>query len=135
MSELIVYDTNIFVSYFWTLHKPNTTKTVVERILKGQAIPVYSEAIMSEYEDVLYREKFNFPKEQARSFLKLIVGNGRHVVPVATRVFFRDQSDKCFYDAAVTAHADWLITGNRKHFPADPFIVTAAEYMARTGDE
>ena len=131
MKELIVYDTNIFVSYFLTLHKPNTIKTVVERILKEQVIPVLSYEIMAEYKDVLYREKFNFPREQVRSFLKQIIDSGLLITPVATRIYFRDESDKCFYDAAVTAHADWLITGNRKHFPDDPFIVTAAEYVAR----
>ena len=131
MKELIVYDTNIFVSYFWTLHKPNTIKTVVERILKEQVIPVLSYEIMAEYKDVLYREKFNFPREQVRSFLKQIIDSGLLITPVATRVLFRDESDKCFYDAAVSANADWLITGNRRHFPDELFIVTAAQYVAR----
>ena len=114
MKELIVYDTNIFVSYFWTLHKPNTIKTVVERILKEQVIPVLRYEIMTEYKDVLYREKFNFPREQVRSFLKQIIDSGLLITPAATRVFFHDESDKCFYDAAISAPADWLITGNRK---------------------
>ena len=131
MKELIVYDTNIFVSYFWTLHKPNTIKTVVERILTKEVIPVLSDEIMAEYKDVLYRAKFAFPTEDVRTFLQSVVDNGCHIVPVSTSVYFRDQSDKCFYDAALTAHADWLITGNRRHFPDDPFIVTAAEYVAR----
>ena len=130
MKELIVYDTNIFVSYFWTLHKPNTIKTVVERILKEQVIPVLSYEIMAEYKDVLYREKFNFPREQVRSFLKQIIDSGLLITPVATRVPFRDESDKRFYDAAISARADWLITGNRKHIPDVPFIVTATEYVA-----
>ena len=134
MKELIVYDTNIFVSYFLTLHKPNTIKTVVERILTKEVIPVLSDEIMAEYEDVLYRAKFAFPIVDVRTFLQSVADNGRRVIPIAIHVPFTDESDKCFYDAAVSAPADWLITGNRKHFPSDSFIVTAAQYLERTGE-
>ena len=113
MSKLIVYDTNVFVSYLLSPNKEGTIKTVVERIREKQAIPVYSDAIMAEYDKVLHYTKFGFSHATIRTFLQSVVDNGCHVVPVATSVYFRDESDKCFYDAAISAHADWLITGNK----------------------
>ena len=53
--------------------------------------------------------------------------------PAPTSVPFTDTSDKPFYDAAVAASADWLITGNKRHFPAESFIVSPREWLERTG--
>jgi hypothetical protein len=39
-----------------------------------------------------------------------------------------DESDRVFYDVAKTAGA-YLITGNTKHFPQEPFILTPAEFV------
>ena len=134
MKELVVYDTNIFVSYLFPLKKVTAVRTVVDRMFDGYTIPVFSDEIMAEYERVLHYDKFGFSDDSIRGLLDVIFDTGRYVIPTATRVLFRDESDKCFYDAAITAHADWLITGNRKHFPDDSFIVTAAQYLAHTGE-
>lgn len=56
--------------------------------------------------------------------------NGFHINPVSVPVQFTDASDKCFYDAALSSGA-WLVTGNKRHFPNEPFIVTPAEYLAQ----
>ena len=96
MRDLVVFDTNIFVSYFWTLNKPNTIKTVVEQIRAKKVVPVYSDAIMAEYREVLGRKKFHFRQDEVFSFLKLIRDKGRWVNPVSTNVPFSDASDKPF---------------------------------------
>ena len=131
MSDIVVVDTNIFVSYFLTPNKMTAIKAVVSRILCKEAVPVYSTAIMAEYVKVLNRPKFNFPNDTISHFLKLICDNGLYVDPLPTSMPFIDLTDKCFYDAALTAHADYLITGNKRHFPVEPFIVTPAEYLQR----
>ena len=133
MSEIVVVDTNIFVSYFLTPNKTTAVKTVVNRILCKEATPVYSTQIMVEYVKVLKRPKFNFPNDTISRFLKLICDNGLYVNPLPTSMPFIDLSDKCFYDAALTAHVDYLITGNKRHFPDEPFIVAPAEYLQRVG--
>jgi hypothetical protein len=39
-----------------------------------------------------------------------------------------DESDRKFYDTAKYCGA-FLITGNIKHFPQEPFIITPAEFL------
>ena len=58
--------------------------------------------------------------------------NGLYVMPHPTPVHFVDESDKPFYDAVVAAGA-WLVTGNKKHYPQEEFIVSPREYLERTG--
>ena len=133
MSELVVFDTNIFVSYLFPSKKMTAVRIVVGRIFEEKAIPVFSDDIITEYEGVLHRRKFNFSHSEIRTLLDFILTNGRYVVPLPTQVPFIDITDKCFYDAARAAGDCWLITGNKKHFPIEPFIVTAAEYLQLTG--
>ena len=133
MRELVVYDTNIFVSYFLFPFKKGTIKTVVDQLFDRKTICVFCDTIMAEYDKVLHYKKFGFSHSEIRTLLDFILINGRYVVPLPTQVPFIDITDKCFYDAALTAGADWLITGNKKHYPTEPFIVTAAEYLQLTG--
>ena len=39
-----------------------------------------------------------------------------------------DEDDRVFYDTAVKAEA-YLITGNKKHFPLEPFIVYPVNFL------
>ena len=96
MSELVVFDTNIFVSYFLSPFKTSSITTVTTKIFEDKAVPVFSDAIMAEYEDVLYRVKFNFPRNEVRGFLDVIHDTGYFVNPAPTSVPFADISDKCF---------------------------------------
>ena len=132
MSNLAVFDTNVFVSYFFAPFKIGSITTAVTMIFEDKVIPVYSQKIMAEYEDVLYRAKFGFPHDDVHSFLDLIRDTGRFVSPIPTHVPFIDPSDKPFYDAAVSSGA-WLVTGNKKHYPDEPFIVSPREYIERAG--
>ena len=126
MRELIVYDTNVFVSYFLARKKSGTIKTVVDQIFDKKTVCVFSRQIIAEYDKVLHYPKFGFSHREIRTLLNFIRRNGLYVNPSPTFTPFTDESDKCFYDAAVAAKAHWLITGNKRHFPNEPFIVTAA---------
>lgn len=91
---------------------------------------MYSDTILSEYRDVLCRAKFHFPIAQVLILLNSIQYNELYVIPKAQGINVSDSDDQCFYDTAKTAKAQWLITGNKKHFPDESFIVTATEYLA-----
>jgi len=41
-----------------------------------------------------------------------------------------DESDRVFYDVAKKGKAI-LVTGNIKHFPLEPFIMTPAEFLSK----
>ena len=132
MSDLVVFDTNAFVSYFWPSVKISAARISVDRMMDGKAIPVFSTATMSEYVDVLNRKKFNFSHHEICCFLDSIIKNGYRVSPVPTLVHFTDASDKCFYDAAVAAGC-WLVTGNKRHYPDEPFVVSPREWLNLLG--
>lgn len=130
MSHLVVFDTNVLVSYLLPTKKLTAVKQAIGTMVDKIAVPIYSDDIMEEYEDVLYRPKFSFSHMAVQKVLGFIRCNGFHINPVSVPVQFTDASDRCFYDAALSSGA-WLVTGNKRHFPNEPFIVTPAEYLAR----
>ena len=132
MSCLVVFDTNVFVSYFLPSKKITAVKLAVNQISSGIAIPVFSSPIMAEYERDLHYKKFCFSDGEIRTLLGLVLKNGLYVVPQPTSVPFTDTSDKPFYDAAVSSGA-WLVTGNKRHYPDEPFVVSPREYIERVG--
>ena len=132
MSSLAVFDTNIFVSYFWSSNEMSAVKVAVRQILEDKVIAVFSDEMMAEYREVLGRKRFHFQEDVVFSFLELIIQIGKHVFPAPTSVPFIDSSDKPFYDAAVAAGC-WLVTGNKKHYPEESFIVSPREYIERAG--
>ncbi len=42
---------------------------------------------------------------------------------------FPDVSDAVFYGVALSKEGSYLVTGNKKHFPKAPIVVTPSEMM------
>lgn len=40
-----------------------------------------------------------------------------------------DESDRVFYEVALSKDDAYLVTGNQKHFPKSPIVVTPAEML------
>jgi len=80
---------------------------------------------------VLQRTKFHFSKETVSILLQTIEKYGERVVPASTGELLPDMKDLPFYEVVVEKQEDnaYLVTGNRKHFPSKPFIVTAKEFL------
>lgn len=68
-----VVDTNVFVSAFITRHPDSATNRIVDYIISGEIIPVYSDEILCEYKDVLSRPKFRLEQEDIDSLLLLLI--------------------------------------------------------------
>ena len=130
--DTVVFDTNVFVSYLLPSKKITAVKLAVTRIFDRKTTPVYSDEIMAEYERVLHYTRLKFPSERVSSFLNSIIDNGLCVFPAPTTVHFSDTSDKPFYEAALSSGA-WLVTGNKRHYPDEPFVVSPREYIERVG--
>ena len=92
--------------------------------------PLYNDEIIAEYNDVLKREKFGFPIELIDGIIKLIVARGLDSQRVSTNEYFPDPKDVVFYEIALSKEDAYLVTGNIKHFPCTPIVVTPAEMMA-----
>ena len=108
----------------------------VVRILRflagGNIIPVFSEEIISEYNDVLRRKKFKLPENIIIYLLKDIMDNGLEITELAeVEDQMPDPKDVVFYAVTLSAkdREAFLVTGNGKHFPKKPFVVTPAELV------
>jgi len=124
---LAVIDTNILVSALWT-DKGNPAR-IVELALNRRITPCYDCRILKEYEAVLSRPRFNFAKWKIEYLLEQIEHEGMSVIAQPIDISFADESDKKFYEAAKQCGAA-LITGNLKHFPAEKWIMSPADFLA-----
>ncbi len=126
-----VIDTNVLVSALLSKHNDSATVQAIERMINGELIPVYSVEIMAEYREVLSRKKFKFPQELINYLLLAIEKFGIKIEPTASNVILPDMKDLPFYEVVLEKKNDgaYLVTGNLKHFPAKPFIVTARQML------
>jgi putative PIN family toxin of toxin-antitoxin system len=77
-----------------------------------------SATILIEYETVLRRPKFPILPEKVTESLAQIRQNSTLIVPTSTLSVSPDERDNRFLECAESAGADYLVTGNRRHFPA-----------------
>lgn len=126
-----VIDTNVLVSSLLSKHDTSATSQVVFRMILGEIVPVYSAEILAEYREVLSRKKFKFPLEQVEYLLNAIIEYGVLVEPSPTGVELPDMKDLPFYEVVLEKRSDdaYLVTGNIKHFPTEPFIITARQMI------
>ena len=122
----VVIDTNVAVSALITPHG-NAAK-ILDLIADNKLKVCYSELIQAEYIRVLSRPRFNFSAEDQGYFIKGIRRFGMSIEPMVSTIPFRDESDRIFYDVAKFCNAT-LITGNIRHYPTEPNIVTPAEFL------
>ena len=55
--------------------------------------------------------------------------NGIHGGRVPSAEQFPDPKDVVFYEVAMSKKDAYLVTGNKKHFPNKPIVVTPAEMV------
>ena len=124
--NLVVIDTNVLIS---ALISPlgNPAK-VLALVLSGQICLCYDSRILMEYKDVLLRPKFPFKPADVSVMLDNMMENGIAIVAPPLNTNFSDESDKKFYEVAKFCGA-MLITGNTKHFPQEPEIISPAEFI------
>ena len=86
---------------------------------------------MVEYTDVLNRDKFKFDKQEIKRFLNFVKKKGVLIIPNKINEELIDEKDIPFYEIVMDKQVDnsKLITGNIKHFPIKPFIMTPAEFI------
>ena len=131
MTCYAVIDTNVLVSALLSSHADAATVQVIGRLFGGEIIPVYSSEIMQEYHEVLSRKKFKLEPKMINYILSAIRKYGILVNPGAIGVTLPDMKDIPFYEVVMEKRKDetYLVTGNLKHFPAEPFIVTARQML------
>lgn len=124
-----VIDTNVIVSAYITKNLNAATSKVWEAVLLGIIIPVYSDEIIDEYTEVLHREKFGIPEHLIKWAIDRVLMNGIHGERVPSNEEIPDPKDVVFYEVALSKEDAYLVTGNKKHFPQTPIVVTPAEMV------
>lgn len=122
-----VVDTNVFVSGL--INPSGNPAKVINMFLNGEVILLYDVRILEEYRNVLKRDKFGFGEELINPLLDYIESSGESVVAGGVNNKFRDEDDRKFYEVAKSGGADYLITGNKAHFPKDGIVVNPAEFL------
>lgn len=130
MKIFCVVDTNVIVSAL--LKRTSIPGKVVQHILAGIVIPVFSKEILSEYKEVLSRKKFSFSSKVIENVIKMIIKNGIELSGIQTEEKTSDPKDMIFYEVTMDSRQTentFLVTGNIKDFPIKPFVVTPKEMM------
>lgn len=124
-----VNDTNVIVSALLTHNIESATVKVVEAFLMDKIIPLYNADIINEYRDVLGRAKFRFTPRIIDYYINAIHEKGISAERISSGEFFPDPDDAVFYEVALSKEDAYLVTGNTKHFPKKPIVVTPAEML------
>lgn len=69
-------------------------------------IPIYSQEILDEYDDVLHRDKFSFSEGRIQKLLKMIREFGVKVDTGSTEEVFADMDDIVFYEVVMEKRED-----------------------------
>lgn len=125
-----VIDTNVIVSALISKNLESNPTKMVRAIVQEQIVPLYNDEILNEYREVLSRPKFHLTTQQIDRVLKAITTDGLSLDRTTTdNEDFPDPKDVVFYEVALSKDGSYLVTGNIKHFPLKPFVVTPAEMV------
>ena|ERR1700728_1069759 len=111
----VVIDTNILVSA--ALTRKSFEATTVKLVGAGRLSLCSSREIPLEYERVLRRTKFKLEPNLIEYFLRLGRDAAVLITPTVRVSVSPDEPDNRFLECAEAAEADYLVTGNKKHFP------------------
>jgi len=111
----LVIDTNVLVS--GGLKPKGLERTALVFALTPPASLFISEEVLAEYSEVLSRPYLRIPANGRQQVMELVTKHGHLVVPQRNLAVCRDPDDNIFLECAEAARVDYLITGNKKHFP------------------
>ena len=128
MKFFVVIHTNVLFSAGL---KPNSNPGIILQLVQNEIIvPVINDEILMEYKEVLSRPKFKFKEKQINEVIENIKNKGIFIDRDYINIELHDEKDKVFYEVTMKSKEErdtMLVTGNMKHFPIKPFIVTQKE--------
>ncbi len=116
-----VIDTNVIVSALISTKKDSYPLMVLSHL---------NNEIIAEYRAVLYRDKFHLKYEDIELAINTITETGLNLArtPVPGEKL-PDPNDVVFYEVKMSKDDAYLVTGNIKHFPKEPSVVTPKEMV------
>lgn len=126
----VVIDTNILVSAL--LQSEGLPAAVLMFALCGEVALCLSEAIFAEYAEVIRRPHLKRTPDVIEGTLQSIRKLGHWVKPSVRVEECTDPDDNVFLECAQAGNADYLVTGNKRHFPdrwKKTKVITARELI------
>lgn len=115
ISLRLVIDTNVLVS---AVLKPEGLQRTVFLLATTKPARWYvPDPITEEYSAVLARPELKIRKSLRLQFIQLIKNHTHSVTPSRLPQLTTDPDDNIFLECADAARADYLVTGNQRHFP------------------
>jgi uncharacterized protein len=127
----LVLDTNVVVSA--ALKPDGLQRTILLLAVTRPARLYVSESIVAEYRKVLARRELKIRKGLQHQLLEWIESGSRVISPTRRIRVSSDPDDNIFLECADAARADYLVTGNQRHFPRfwkQTKVVTSSELVA-----
>jgi len=126
----LVIDTNVLISA--AIKPAGLQRTVLLLAITKPARLYVSRSILQEYGEVLARPELKIRKGLRQQFLQLIKNHSYIVAPARKLEVTGDPDDNIFLECADAAKADYLVTGNQKHFPKfwkKTKVITSREFV------
>ena len=126
----LVIDTNVLVSA--AIKPDGLQRTVVLLALTKPARWYVSDAILAEYTTVLARPELKIRRSLRQQLVQLMKNHTHVVAPSRLPLITTDPADNIFVECADAARADYLITGNQRHFPKfwkSTKIISSREFL------
>jgi len=137
MTLTAVYDTNVIVSA--VLKPGGIPASLVALAMAHQMRLFLSPTILEEYTEVLNRPKFRLDHATVDLFLQNLKRAATMVSPTQRISKALDEADNRFLECAKAARAEYLVTGNKRHFPFAEFegtkIMSPAEFARVFAEE
>jgi len=125
----VVLDTNVIVSAL--LSPSGTPAKILALVLDGIIAIVYDNRTLMEYWEVLNRKKLNIDKDLVELVIDFIDKEGEFKTAIPCTAKFDDEDDKVFYELFQNGEADYLVTGNLRHYPHEERIVTPRKFLEK----
>ena len=126
----VVIDTNIVVS--GVLTRRGDESRLLNLAFDQKFTLIVSETILDEYDDVLHRPELKLSSDEVATVLAAVRHVCERVEPSEAVTASKDEADNRFLEWAEAGAADYLVTGNKRHFPTKwktTRIVNARQFL------
>jgi putative PIN family toxin of toxin-antitoxin system len=130
MKYFAVIDTNVLVSAM--LNWESNPGSVMELTFAGVIVPLINDEIIAEYRLVLTRPKFSLTEDIIEAVVSEVEKLGIFVDIDEYEIVLPDPKDVVFYKIVMEERKTkdaYLVTGNIKHFPNEPYVVTPKQMI------
>lgn len=130
MTYYAVIDTNVLVSAM--LKWNSIPGNIIELSFNGTIIPLFNTEIIREYREVLSRPKFHLTSDIINAVIDEIQNTGIYIDATKLDIILPNSKDLIFYEVVMEKRKlddAYLVTGNIKHFPVKPYVVTPRQML------